>query len=132
MYRAAVLSWGKGQTRILPDGNNGVNCAAGTHKSGGCNFREFVMNLNSQNAVTPWDLPDDIDLDYPEPHSAANELNRLGHQTNMLSTRKLTPNAPTHGAPTPSYEATWEYLTDMIRESKYQSDCIRYYSRLTS
>lgn len=94
IYRMAVLTWGKNQNRFFPDQTlpNGqvINCATrGSHKSGGCNIREFINFLNNANLDEAfWD---GVDLDNPDPIRAAGKLWEQGSQTGLLSAAKLFP-----------------------------------------
>ncbi|KAH6687770.1 hypothetical protein F5X68DRAFT_261127 [Plectosphaerella plurivora] len=92
IYRAAVITWGKNQARILPkDLTAGIDCTVGTHKQGGCNFPEFIRNLNGLPLNADHIAQSGINIENPDPIKAANLLTKNREHTRFINLRRIMP-----------------------------------------
>jgi hypothetical protein len=96
IYQAAVLTWGKDQDKFFPNGitikGKTSTCVGGTHRNGGCNFIEFVQQLD-QMPVKDDVITDDLDLDNPDPHKAAYAIRSDGRHTGTFQLGRLVSEA---------------------------------------
>lgn len=128
VYRTAVLTWGKDQDKFFPNdieiNGKTSTCKKGTHPMGGCNFVEFVEQLNQQldaegKPSFPRDVIDaDLDLNNPDPHKGADMIRRGGPHTLMVNVRRLVPMTKWGESPW-AWQDGVEYAMKVFKEGKF-------------
>ncbi|OAQ62794.1 hypothetical protein VFPPC_08742 [Pochonia chlamydosporia 170] len=130
-YRIAVATWTAKQTKILP----GLAELGGSHPNGGANFREMINFIDygyeDGNGLTEdWYKEHEIDLNDPEPHKTAVEMDYFGKTGNIDLGRLFAGNVALWSDAISRIRTVLKSANDEMKEKGKISDLDHYRDRL--